>query len=179
MPDKDNLFNSGNDEAGHSSDDICRDFLRNVCKRGTTTIEFLKEGGENWELHRNEVANPPGLPWSLQELKIDFPRHCQPMRKISETLKKSSWNLRNFSTEGSHLVHQSPVWCHLQIVKLYFWCLCPNHSMKIVNSGPSTDPCGTSLFIICQWELVLVIQAEQQNPTNQSLAETVDFNQRV
>ncbi|GCC33842.1 zinc finger CCCH domain-containing protein 10-like isoform X1 [Chiloscyllium punctatum] len=34
MPDKDNLFNSGNDEAGHSSDDICRDFLRNVCKRG-------------------------------------------------------------------------------------------------------------------------------------------------
>ncbi|XP_072423257.1 uncharacterized protein [Chiloscyllium punctatum] len=106
MPDKDNLFNSGNDEAGHSSDDICRDFLRNVCKRGTTTIEFLKEGGENWELHRNEVANPPGLPWSLQELKIDFPRHCQPMRKISETLKKSSWNLRNFSTEGSHLVHQ-------------------------------------------------------------------------
>ncbi|XP_078287716.1 zinc finger CCCH domain-containing protein 10-like [Rhinoraja longicauda] len=34
MPDKDNLFNRGNDEAGHSSDDTCRDFLRNVCKRG-------------------------------------------------------------------------------------------------------------------------------------------------
>ncbi|XP_078287415.1 zinc finger CCCH domain-containing protein 10-like [Rhinoraja longicauda] len=34
MPDKDNLFNRDNDEAGHSSDDTCRDFLRNVCKRG-------------------------------------------------------------------------------------------------------------------------------------------------
>ncbi|XP_067829759.1 zinc finger CCCH domain-containing protein 10-like [Heptranchias perlo] len=34
MPEKDNVFNSGSDKAGHSSNDICRDFLRNVCKRG-------------------------------------------------------------------------------------------------------------------------------------------------
>nr|XP_013795101.1 PREDICTED: zinc finger CCCH domain-containing protein 10 [Apteryx mantelli mantelli] len=35
MPDRDN-YNNGNssDEAGANSDDICRDFLRNVCKRG-------------------------------------------------------------------------------------------------------------------------------------------------
>ncbi|XP_007908770.1 zinc finger CCCH domain-containing protein 10 [Callorhinchus milii] len=37
MPDKDGLFvgcGSGGDEASQSSDDTCRDFLRNVCKRG-------------------------------------------------------------------------------------------------------------------------------------------------
>ncbi|KAL8163870.1 UNVERIFIED_CONTAM: hypothetical protein K2H54_039851 [Gekko kuhli] len=35
MPDRDNTYNgSGSDEASANSDDICRDFLRNVCKRG-------------------------------------------------------------------------------------------------------------------------------------------------
>ncbi|KYO28717.1 zinc finger CCCH domain-containing protein 10 [Alligator sinensis] len=35
MPDRDNYTNgSSSDEAGTGSDDICRDFLRNVCKRG-------------------------------------------------------------------------------------------------------------------------------------------------
>lgn len=34
MPDRDGYSNSGGDEAGADADDICRDFLRNVCKRG-------------------------------------------------------------------------------------------------------------------------------------------------
>ncbi|XP_041034140.1 zinc finger CCCH domain-containing protein 10-like [Carcharodon carcharias] len=34
MPEKDNAFNNNSDKAGHSSSDICRDFMRNVCKRG-------------------------------------------------------------------------------------------------------------------------------------------------
>ncbi|XP_030052615.1 zinc finger CCCH domain-containing protein 10 isoform X2 [Microcaecilia unicolor] len=35
MPDRDNYVNSsGSDEAATSTEDICRDFLRNVCKRG-------------------------------------------------------------------------------------------------------------------------------------------------
>ncbi|GCB80559.1 zinc finger CCCH domain-containing protein 10-like [Scyliorhinus torazame] len=34
MPEKDTAFSSGSDKAGHSSSDVCRDFMRKVCKRG-------------------------------------------------------------------------------------------------------------------------------------------------
>ncbi|XP_078056246.1 zinc finger CCCH domain-containing protein 10-like [Mustelus asterias] len=35
MPEKDTAFSSdSSDKAGHSSSDVCRDFMRNVCKRG-------------------------------------------------------------------------------------------------------------------------------------------------
>ncbi|XP_067871512.1 zinc finger CCCH domain-containing protein 10-like [Heterodontus francisci] len=60
MPEKDNVFNSSTDKAGHSSSDICRDFMRNVCKRGKRCKFHHPEVSEASELGALSEEMPVG-----------------------------------------------------------------------------------------------------------------------
>ncbi|XP_067832662.1 zinc finger CCCH domain-containing protein 10-like [Heptranchias perlo] len=57
--DTDNLVNIGNDEAGKSKQNICRDFLRNVCNRGKNCRYFHPDDIEASDLTdiRNDTDN--------------------------------------------------------------------------------------------------------------------------
>uniref|UniRef100_UPI00398EC4DB zinc finger CCCH domain-containing protein 10-like n=1 Tax=Pristiophorus japonicus TaxID=55135 RepID=UPI00398EC4DB len=59
MPEKDGAFTSGGDTAGHSATNVCRDFLRNVCKRGKRCKyqhpELGEPGSEELPAGRGEV----------------------------------------------------------------------------------------------------------------------------